>query len=271
FTLLAIYWAVRAGQDGGIGSFAALGLSIGAAMACRVTMATLGLVAIIAVAIRVWGTGRREDEGPIGRAGEQSRFAAAPLYPIAGIGLLALAGLLSIVAFRMLQPDAFMGTSFFDLRPDPRFIDNIRTLGTYSGGEADWPPSQQWVGRIPYVFPLQNMIVWGMGLPLGLAGWIGWAAAGAGMALGAWAGWNSRGWQLFRRRLVHMIPWSWIAFYFAWQGGQFGMTMRYYLQLYGLLALFAAWGLVELWDRRPTLRRGSGQATDPSTRRFLSL
>src|SRR5262249_30226995 len=67
FTLLAIYWAVRAGQDGGIGSFAALGLSIGAAMACRVTMATLGLVAIIAVAIRVWGTGRREDEGPMRR------------------------------------------------------------------------------------------------------------------------------------------------------------------------------------------------------------
>ena len=37
-------------QGGGIGNFTALGLSIGATMACRVTMATLGLVAIIAVA-----------------------------------------------------------------------------------------------------------------------------------------------------------------------------------------------------------------------------
>ena len=46
------------------------------------------------------------------------------------------------------------------------------------------------------------------------------------------------------------------------------MTMRYYLQMYGLLALFAAWGLVALWDsttddRRPTLRRRSGPATGP--------
>src|SRR5215212_3566392 len=54
FTLLAIYWAVRAAHSGGIGSFSALGLSIGAAMACRVTMATLGLLAVLAVALRVW-------------------------------------------------------------------------------------------------------------------------------------------------------------------------------------------------------------------------
>ena len=68
----------------------------------------------------------------------------------------------------------------------------------------------------------------------------------------AWAGWNGGDWQLFRRRLVHLMPWSWIAFYFAWQGGQFGMTMRYYLLLYGLLALFAAWFLIALLRRRAT-------------------
>src|SRR6185436_16255373 len=55
FTLLAIYWMVRAAHNGGIGSFTALGLSIGAAMACRVTMAALGLAAVLAVALRLWG------------------------------------------------------------------------------------------------------------------------------------------------------------------------------------------------------------------------
>ncbi|MEM8531061.1 MAG: DUF2298 domain-containing protein [Chloroflexota bacterium] len=40
------------------------------------------------------------------------------------------------------------------------------------------------------------------------------------------------------------------------------MTMRYYSLLYGLLILFAAWGLVQLWDRGQTiLRRVQGTNT----------
>jgi len=39
---------VRVAQGGGLGSYTALGISIGAAMACRVTMAVLGLIAIVA-------------------------------------------------------------------------------------------------------------------------------------------------------------------------------------------------------------------------------
>jgi len=252
FTLLAIYWAVRAAQNGGIGSFTALGISIGAAMACRVTMATLGLAAIVAVAIRVWGVGAREQEIDYNDY-DARRFAPASLGLLPAMGLLALAGILSLLTFRLLQPDAFIGTSFLDLRPDPRFIDNITTIGSYVSGEADSPPSQQWAGRIPYLFPLQNMILWGMGLPLGLAAWAGWGAAGVSMAWAAWAGLNGAGWQTFQRRLMHLIPWLWIAFYFAWQGGQFGMTMRYYLLLYGLLALFAAWILVRMYDLRFTI------------------
>ena len=259
FTLLAIYWAVRAAQNGGIGSFTALGLSIGAAMACRVTMATLGLVAVVAVALRVWGAQAEANEQ---RADDGRRFVPVALGVFPGIGRLALAGVLSVITFRLLQPDAFIGTSFFDLRPDPRFIDNIAIVGQQVAGVLDFPPAQQWAGRTPFLFPLQNMIIWGMGLPLGLVAWLAWAVAGGQLLRAAWAGWNGGDWGLFRRRLVHLIPWSWIAFYFAWQGGQFGMTMRYYLLLYGLLALFAAWGLVKLWDRPPTLRHGSGQATD---------
>ena len=38
--------------------------------------------------------------------------------------------------------------------------------------------TQQWANRPRFVFALQNMIVWGMGLPLGLAAWAGWALAG---------------------------------------------------------------------------------------------
>src|SRR5262245_61886456 len=54
FVLLSIYCGVRIAQGGGAGSYAALGLSIGAAMACRVTLATLGLIGAVAVVQRLW-------------------------------------------------------------------------------------------------------------------------------------------------------------------------------------------------------------------------
>ena len=251
FTLLSIYWAVRLAQNGGLGSAIALGLSIGAAMACRVTMATLGMLAVMAIAQRLWINQQWHDEAEEPLSGDDSVYftpKTRKLSLLAGVALVVLAGLLTILSFRLLQPDAFVGTSFFDLRPEPRFIENIRDIGALVSGLADAPPSEQWAGRIPYVFTLQNMIIWGMGPLLGLAAWIGWAIAGVQMARAAWAGWKSDDWNLLRRRLAHALPWAWIAFYFVWQGGQFVMTMRYYLQLYGLLALFAAWGLVRIVD-----------------------
>jgi YYY domain-containing protein len=247
FTLLAIYWAVRVAHNGGVGSFTALGISIGAAMACRVTMAALGLAAVLAVVLRVWGAQAAVNEQ---RADGDLPFSPSALLPFSAFRLLALAGVLSVLAFRLLQPDAFIGTSFFDLRPDPRFLDNIAVVGQQVSGVLDFPPAQQWAGRTPFLFPLQNMIIWGMGLPLGLAAWLAWAVAGWQLLRAAWDSWNGGDWRLFQHRLAHLIPWSWIAFYFAWQGGQFGMTMRYYLLLYGLLALFAAWLLVRIVDCR---------------------
>jgi YYY domain-containing protein len=249
FTLLTVYLAVRIAQGGGLANFLGAGLSIGAAMACRVTLATLGLTVAAAVLVRVIEA-RRRDKALRRQVGPWF-FSSDLAFRL--MSMLILAGVLSALTFRVLQPDAFMGSrsaeaqdpeggppgaldrlmagrGFFDIRPEPRFISNISEIGKAVSGESDSPPAAQWSGRTPFVFALQNMLLWGMGLPLGLAAWIGWLVAG---------------WQLFRRRaLVHLVPWFWVAFYFAWQGGQFVMTMRYYGLLYGLLALFAAWLLL---------------------------
>ncbi len=270
FVLLAVYWTVRAMQGGGALSFTMLGVSIGAAMACRFTMATLGLLGIVAVAVRLWEGRRPEQALSAGEVAGGHTLATGELTagrrtaagsPYAVLALLVLAGAVSLLSWRVLQPDAFVGTSFFDIRPEPRFLKNVQEIAALISGEVDSPPSQQWASRTPYLFSWQNMVIWGMGLPLGLAAWAGWAAAG---------------WQIVRhRRLVHAIPWVWVAFYFAWQGGQFVMTMRYYALLYGLLAMFAAWGLIriadrglQIADRRP---RGSAASGLWSAARWLPL
>ncbi|ABU56662.1 DUF2298 domain-containing protein [Roseiflexus castenholzii] len=235
FTTLSIYWAVRIAQGGGVGSAIGAGLSIGAAMACRVTLATLGLAVIVAAFARLAEeTGRQYADGET--PGILARLLTAPTRMLFALAWrVALAGVITVVAFRLLQPDAFTGPSLFDVRPEPRFLDNISSVGRLISGEADFPPSQQWAQRTPFLFSLQNMVLWGMGLPLGMAAWGAWLAAG---------------WRIVRRGDVRLLVlWAWIAFYFAWQGGQFVMTMRYYVLLYGLLIVLAAGGLLALWDR----------------------
>jgi hypothetical protein len=43
-------------------------------------------------------------------------------------------------------------------------------------------------GTHPIIFPGLNMVVWGMGLPLGVAAWVGWAVLG-------WQTLRHRQWQ----------------------------------------------------------------------------
>ncbi len=253
FCNLSLYWLVRAAQGRGWLAYALLGLSIGAAMANRITMATLGGLALVAALLVVL---RRRHP-----AGSQ----APPFGLLFGreLSLVVLAGALTLLSFRSLAPDAFSGSQpggpllsdhltllqgagFLDLRFDPRFIENMSTVRGLVSGEIDFPPGQQWVGRTPYLFPWQNMVLWGMGPGLGLAAWLAWALFGlAGLRRLLWPRPGvpppSPAWVLF----------SWISFYFLWQGGQFAINLRYLLPIYGSLIIFASWGLLHLfaWGR----------------------
>ncbi|HEU5090553.1 MAG TPA: glycosyltransferase family 39 protein, partial [Roseiflexaceae bacterium] len=134
FTLLSIYWAVRAAQGGGIGAFVMLGVAIGAAMACRITMATLGVTGMLAVAVRVWGERVRGD----------TPFAPGWWLPplprlVRDVAWLVVAGVVSLVSFRLLAPDSFVGTSLLDVRPEPRFLENIQQVSGYISGKIDAP------------------------------------------------------------------------------------------------------------------------------------
>ncbi len=136
------------------------------------------------------------------------------------------------------------------LLPDPRFVHNIRQVqDMVTGFGVDWPPNHQWWGRLAYLFPLQNIVLWGMGIPLGLMAWIGWAAAGVLLAR--------------RRRSELLLPWLWVAVLFGYQGFQWAKTMRYYFPIYPVLILLAAWTMVATydWSRNKGPSRGRLEAS----------
>jgi YYY domain-containing protein len=79
------------------------------------------------------------------------------------------------------------------------------------------------------------MVLWGLGIPLGITAWLSFLAMGWRILKGEW------------KRLL--VLWGWTGAYFLWQSLQNNPTMRYQLPIYPALALIAAWGLVALWQK----------------------
>ena len=162
---------------------------------------------------------------------------------------LVLAAIFSLLAFRVFQPYAFSGPGLFGLKPNEAWIDDLRALRAQTGGDVDFPPALQWARR-PVWFSLQNQVFWGLGIPLGVLAWAGFL----------WMGWRNikGGWK------QHGLLWSWTGIYFVWQSLQWNSTMRYQLPVYPLLAIFAAWFVIHLWDHG-----GRERPTRSSIRRFI--
>ncbi|MBK6768587.1 MAG: glycosyltransferase family 39 protein [Ardenticatenales bacterium] len=238
------------------------GVGLGMALGSKITVFLLIPVAILAIAA---GELRHARLLGLDRDASWRR-----LYVAAG--KVAVLGLVSYVALRFAQPDMWAGPGWPNVvgnsarltevttevmglapdtwtalrkvvpdglekyvLPDPRWLGNMeRIKSQVTGFGMDWPPNHQWWGRMAYVFPWRNMVLWGMGPALGLAAWLGWLAAGVAI----WRG---------RRR--HLLLWLWVAVYFGYTGIQWGKTMRYGLPIYPALAVLAGWGLVAWLDR----------------------
>jgi YYY domain-containing protein len=153
---------------------------------------------------------------------------------------LILAGLVSIFLFRIFQPYAFTGPGFFNVKLNPQWIDNLRALEAQTGPDVDFPPAMQWARR-PVWFSGENLVLWGLGLPLGILAWAGFL----------WAGWRILKGEWKR----HLLLWGWTGGYFVWQSLASNPTMRYQLPIYPTLVIFAGWAVIALWDRRPKRAR----------------
>ena len=193
------------------------GVALGLAVASKVSAAPLALLLPGAFLLRI----------PDIKRSNHQRF----IWEV--LGYLVLAGGVSLLIFRIFQPMAFSGPGFFGLIPNPAWVANLRELQTQASGDVDFPPALQWARR-PVWFAWENMVRWGLGLPLGILSWFGFF----------WAGWRMvRG--EFRN---HILLWGWTALIFVWQSLIFNPSMRYQLLIYPTLALFAAWAVIRLYD-----------------------
>ena len=139
---------------------------------------------------------------------------------------LVIAGVLSLIVFRIFQPYAFSGPDFFNFSLNPKWINNLKELSALSSGLSNYPPSLQWTRRSIF-FPIKNMIIWGMGVIFGVFSIIGLFLMGGKLIKGEW------------KRYGLLVGWN--VIYLSWQAVRWNPTMRYFLLVYPTLAMTAGW------------------------------
>lgn len=142
-----------------------------------------------------------------------------------GISIVSVVLASAALVFRILNPYAFSGI----VSIDPRFLEAFRILGETHKVEAWFPPSFQWVDRLPLIYPLQNLALFGVGLPLFMA-----ATVGIAMALSRCRHHGDDGLVVVLVSLVSV---------FASVSVLHVQSMRYLLPAYPLLAVLAAHAL----------------------------
>ncbi len=209
------------------------GAAFGLALACKVNLLPIGGMVLIAGFISIADLKLRSQQD---------------LWRIFGLtsSLMAVAFLSAVVVFRVAQPMSFRATSgntgLFSFQLNPDWVDSMQVASGESSGVGGGPPGEQWAHRLAIVFPLVNMVLWGLGLPLGLAAWSAFGAA-------FWQVLRGRNWR------AHLLPLIWVGGYFLFMGTRWVKSVRYFLPIYPFLCLLAAWGLISLlqWaaDRQP--------------------
>ncbi len=146
---------------------------------------------------------------------------------------LVIAGIVAFLSFRIFQPYTFAGPGFLNLNLNPGWLSSLRELSVIQSGEVDVPYALQWARR-PVVFTIKNLVLYGLGIPLGvlsLAGllWMGWR-----ILKGDWE--------------KHLLIWVWTAFVLITQSLVHVKSMRYVISIYPALALIAAWVIFKLYE-----------------------
>jgi YYY domain-containing protein len=206
--------------------YVVFGLALGATLASRINLVPMVILLPIVLLIR-W---QHVYASEANKRDLRHWLITAASLAIASVSI-------GFIAFRIFQPYAFMGPRFTDIQLNPKWVDDVRHVSELSAAPSEgWPPSIQWFNRTRYIYPLTNLILWGLGPIVSIVALISCVVA---VLI-----------QIRKRRIAQDtgILILWIVGYFAVMGGVHQMTMRYYLPLYAPLCLMAAWGLFKLSD-----------------------
>lgn len=219
-----------------------IGVSLGMTVACK---ASGGLV-VVAIAVGL--------AGEAALAARRARFREALARACAG-GLTILVA--AYLSFRAVSPYAFANSNWLDVRINPSFRSALEEQRALLQGKAIVPPSYQWFLSPRVWDPLKNLIVWQLGIAIGIAALVGMVAMGATVANAIVAHVRkSDSRALGEERLAGLTLFAMLVVFvltvFFYVGTYFAHTGRYLLPLIPFAAVAAAY-VVLLLRNSPAL------------------
>jgi Dolichyl-phosphate-mannose-protein mannosyltransferase len=237
FTLLTFYFAARSLRSRP--SYALTGASLGLTAACKVSGALVALPVLIGLVGEAVVVARR------------TRPRDALLRFSASVLTVVVAG---YVAFRAVSPYAFADSNWFDVSINASFRNALQSQQDAINGKFLYPPSYQWLLSPRLWDPLKNLVVWQLGVPLGVAALAGVAVAGVRSAR------RPRGEEAFVALTLRLMLLSFVLAVFFYFGSKFAHTGRYLLPLVPFAVLAAAYGVVSLLRGRAVVLACAGSA-----------
>ena len=138
---------------------------------------------------------------------------------------------ITYLTLRFTDPKSFASGNILNPTLNPQFVQNLKELSRFSRKNVWYPPAVQWFSKTPILFPLQNIIFFGVGLPYFLF-----------VTIGSY-------YFIKEKKGGFVVIGVWMVIFFLYQSTRFAATMRYFIFLYPLFAIFAAFGLVKILRR----------------------
>ncbi len=223
FVVLAVYGGVLMVQDRFWRGVLYAGAGGGLAISAKFSSLPILAVPVLAALVVFWQTYHRSQHGIAEEQESRGRSVAAGMLVGAPLALL-----LAFAFFFVTSPYAVLDWVNFT---QSTLIDQ----GRMARGLEDIPYTRQYRNTVPYLYFIQQQVVWGMGLPLGVI-----AAVGSVWALGKVL--------LLRARAGELIVWVWLAPYFGITGAFLAKFNRYMSPVLPFVLIFAAGLIAWLWQ-----------------------
>lgn len=148
------------------------------------------------------------------------------------LGTVLLFGMISYLVLRISDPYLFQNGNLFDPHPNKIFLENLKQLEAWSSPTAWYPPGVQWIHKIPILFALKNLVLFGTGIGFIIC-----------LLLGIF--------YLIRkfRHTELLVIFGWVVLLFLYQSMQITQTMRYFLIIYPFLALISGIGFTYFYQQ----------------------
>jgi hypothetical protein len=223
FLLLIIFLKVRSPMTNVFLSIL-IGISMGLALASKISAAVFGLMIGVALGMKFLQ--------------QIKRFSLSRnIFYVVDFALLILITI--YVVFRLASPYIFENASWFDITLNPDFENALNFQRTAITGEIMFPPQYNWVDTTPYLFPFSNIMIWGLGIPLGVTSIVG-------LLLFVYEMIHFLKYHYhFKQLLIPLtspllIAFIWVIGDFIYRGGNFIKSFRYLLAILPFLMIFAS-------------------------------